>query len=125
MTDFITVDLIVARKEHQCECFLGATRKDPHHYRRHDIHKGQRYVRIAQVYDGNFSHSKICMPHWAMISYLFDIDADNGDGIDYCRMRELFDIGKGEWLDTLNDIRKIHRSLRNRGKNTCQTTHST
>jgi hypothetical protein len=116
MTDFFSIDIIIARKEHKCECFLGATHKDPHRYRRHFIHKGQRYARIAQVYEGKFSHSKICLVHWSMIQYLFNINADGGDGIDYARMREYFDIDKGEWLNTLNDIRKIHRGLRNRGK---------
>lgn len=113
MSDFYNRNFIIARKDHVCDCFISANKKDSNRYRRHLIHKGQRYARIAQVFDGNFTTSKLCLTHMALISALFHVDHDLLDeGIDYERAREYFKYMERNRNLVLTEMHKLHREYR-------------
>lgn len=113
MSDFYYREMRRARKEHECECMIAASRKDPHRYRSHNIHKGQRYAFVSQVYDGNFTTSKLCLIHLALISAIFEICEDaREDGIDYSRAREYYKEMERNRDKVLRKMREIHRELR-------------
>jgi hypothetical protein len=114
VTDFYSLAFCKARKEHECDCFLASGPKDPHHYRTHKIHKGQKYAVIAQVYDGDFYANKLCLTHHALINAIFKVcDDTRDDGIDYERAREHYEEVNAECKHRiLAKMRELHRELK-------------
>lgn len=118
MSDFYNSTQRVARKEHTCGCYAaGVGANGKRCYRSHKIRKGQRYVRVAQVFDGDFSVSKLCLIHEAMILALFRTGDDYSDGVDYQYARDdwegfLKDGGRDQWFKCLNLIRTEMKKLR-------------
>jgi hypothetical protein len=114
VTDFYHYEFRKARKDHKCDCFIAAGKKDPHHYRTHMIRKGQLYAVISQVYDGNFSTNKLCLAHYALVTAIFEIsDYAQEEGVEYARAREFYEQTDPEDQgDILRKMREIFRENR-------------
>lgn len=114
VNDFYSLTFRTARKEHKCGCFLAPSSKDPHHYRKHTIRKGQKYAVIAQVWEGSFSTTKLCLTHHALINAIFDVSDDADDeGVDYARAREHYEqMDTRDQKEILVKMREIHRELK-------------
>lgn len=114
MNDFYSLTFRKAHKEHECDCFLASGPKDPHRYRTHKIHKGQKYAVISQVFEGAFHSNKLCLTHHALINAIFKVCEDTrDDGIDYERAREYYEEVNAECKrKILAKMREIHRELK-------------